>query len=253
MEEAFFERDGKRLAYLKSGVGKKRLIFLHGLCGAKEFWAPQIEYFEKTFEVLSIDLPGHGKSSPVSADRFLSESVQIVSEFLKYSIDHPTILLGHSLGGVILNEILDQVPSITSCVFVDSPCLYSLRKLSEYQDWEQEILRAEIPGEMIQEWFGSFLTEKCPVSWKEKVVGGAAQSSPQWIAGVMRNLLAPKMSAYSGPIFVVEGEQFYPQGNQLSWLSLYPQARGWKYPGQGHFYFLEDPQVFNQAVSGFIG
>ena len=50
------------LAFDSAGEGSPHLLFLHGWCGDRSFFAPQFDHFSAAHRVVSVDLPGHGKS-----------------------------------------------------------------------------------------------------------------------------------------------------------------------------------------------
>ena len=39
------------------------LVLVHGFLGSAQMWEPQIEYFKKEYRVITLDLPGFGKSN----------------------------------------------------------------------------------------------------------------------------------------------------------------------------------------------
>jgi pimeloyl-ACP methyl ester carboxylesterase len=56
------------LAFDSAGEGSPHLLFLHGWCGDRSFFAPQFDHFSSTHRVVSVDLPGHGKSRAPTAN-----------------------------------------------------------------------------------------------------------------------------------------------------------------------------------------
>lgn len=86
-------------AYSMSGEGEL-LVLLHGFTGTKETWAPFLSTLTKRFQVVTIDLPGHGKTKtavPVTIEQFVHDLDHIVTSFGRENFH----LLGYSLGGRI--------------------------------------------------------------------------------------------------------------------------------------------------------
>ena len=54
---------GDRLWYEDHGAGTP-IVFIHGWCMSSAVWRLQLEGLSDTFRVITIDLPGHGKSLP---------------------------------------------------------------------------------------------------------------------------------------------------------------------------------------------
>ena len=54
--------DNLRIRYLdNASVGKKTLVFLHGLGGSIESWDNDLSYLSKKYRVVAFDLPGFGR------------------------------------------------------------------------------------------------------------------------------------------------------------------------------------------------
>src|SRR6201986_3265220 len=54
--------NGVKIAYTDTGKSDTTLLFVHGWCLNKRFWANQAKYFGKRYRVVAIDLPGFGES-----------------------------------------------------------------------------------------------------------------------------------------------------------------------------------------------
>ena len=81
------------------------LVLVHGFLGSSDMWNPQIKFFKDDFRVIVPALPGFGKSSTISS----CDSIQCMAEILLDSLEKKKIksfnLLGHSMGGMIVQEI----------------------------------------------------------------------------------------------------------------------------------------------------
>ena len=81
------------------------LVLVHGFLGSTEMWEPQIKYFKENFRVLSPALPGFGKSNKLQS----CESIKCMAECILKALEKKKIkrfnLLGHSMGGMIVQEI----------------------------------------------------------------------------------------------------------------------------------------------------
>lgn len=99
-----FSEDGSPIRYEVSVCGEPTLVFIHCWTCDREFWRLQIEYFQRTHQVVSLDLAGHGESGSKRQDYSMEafgEDVVAVVE----SIDaDEVILIGHSMGGPVAIE-----------------------------------------------------------------------------------------------------------------------------------------------------
>lgn len=77
------------------------VVLLHGFLESVEIWDKFVSYLEKDFSVLSIDLPGHGRSGvagEIHSMELMAASVFSVTDHL--GIGNFTVC-GHSMGGYI--------------------------------------------------------------------------------------------------------------------------------------------------------
>ncbi|WED22610.1 2-succinyl-6-hydroxy-2,4-cyclohexadiene-1-carboxylate synthase [Vibrio sp. JC009] len=82
---------------------KPLLVFIHGLLGSGEDWKEVLDALED-YPRLTIDLPGHGKSTGCSADGFeticnqIAQAIKGLLSREKLPAGYPVILIGYSLG-----------------------------------------------------------------------------------------------------------------------------------------------------------
>ena len=81
------------------------LVLVHGYLGSSEMWSLQRDYLSKFFRVISPALPGFGESHEAES----LDSINAMAKFVINIIDEKKIdnfnLLGHSMGGMIVQEI----------------------------------------------------------------------------------------------------------------------------------------------------
>ena len=61
--EVAVSSDSVRIAYNVYGAGKTSLIFIHGWSCDSRYWKNQTNVFSKDYQVITIDIAGHGNSS----------------------------------------------------------------------------------------------------------------------------------------------------------------------------------------------
>ncbi|MDM5330490.1 alpha/beta hydrolase [Neobacillus sp. CF12] len=92
---------------------RKTLVLLHGFLSSTFSFRRLIPYLNKEFQVLSIDLPPFGKSE--KSNNFIysySNLAQTVIELVQTLGLNEITLIGHSMGGQIVLNILHQQPDI---------------------------------------------------------------------------------------------------------------------------------------------
>ncbi|MGF6851879.1 alpha/beta fold hydrolase [Paraburkholderia sp. CI3] len=91
----------KRVAhYLEKGTGEP-LVLIHGVGMQALAWYPQIEDLSPEFRVISVDMPGHGRSDPLEPGAGLPQFVEWAASFIE-ALDLGSVnLAGHSMGSLI--------------------------------------------------------------------------------------------------------------------------------------------------------
>ena len=80
-------------------------VFVHGYLGSSEMWCFQKNYFSKYCRVIAPALPGFGESHSVKSLNSINDMAKNIIEILnKKKIDRFN-LIGHSMGGMIVQEI----------------------------------------------------------------------------------------------------------------------------------------------------
>ncbi len=81
------------------------LVLVHGFLGSSEMWILQKKFFSKFFRVLAPAIPGFGESSNVKSCNTITEMAKSILKILKIRGIEKFNLLGHSMGGMIVQEI----------------------------------------------------------------------------------------------------------------------------------------------------
>ena len=81
------------------------LVLVHGFLGSSKIWEPQINFFKDYFRVITPDLPGFGKSSKIKSLDSINAMAKIVLELLKKRDIKKFNLIGHSMGGMVVQEM----------------------------------------------------------------------------------------------------------------------------------------------------
>ncbi|GAB3696611.1 hypothetical protein GCM10027592_19910 [Spirosoma flavus] len=90
--------DETAIHYVAAGSGQPTLLFVHGSNIDRTYWEAQLVYFQDRFQVIAIDLPGHGKSGR-DRERWSTTGMgEDVASFIKSLKLDQVILIGHSLG-----------------------------------------------------------------------------------------------------------------------------------------------------------
>ncbi|RYU91438.1 alpha/beta hydrolase [Mucilaginibacter terrigena] len=113
--------NGVRIDYTDTGKGDTTLLFVHGWAINKTYWADQVAYFGKRYRVVTIDLPGFGRSGK-NRTKWNTEAY---GQDIKNVIDQlglkNVILIGHSMAGnIVLQGAVDAPENVIALVGVDN-------------------------------------------------------------------------------------------------------------------------------------
>lgn len=91
------------------------VIFIHGAGGSSAVWYKQLKDFQREFNLLLIDLRGHGKSADLPRDiwnkHYTFEAVtEDIIEVLNHLSTPPAHLMGVSLGTILARQLAELQP-----------------------------------------------------------------------------------------------------------------------------------------------
>ncbi len=92
------------LHYNLSGIGDITLLFVHGSFLDETIWNSQVDYFSSSYQVVTIDLAGHGKSGNNRNTWTIEQFGQDVIALIKVLQLKNIILIGHSIGADAILE-----------------------------------------------------------------------------------------------------------------------------------------------------
>ena len=81
------------------------LVLVHGFLGSSKMWKPQIDFFKYHFRVITPDLPGFGRSNKAKSHNNIQSIANLLLDCLEEKKIDKFHLLGHSMGGMIVQEM----------------------------------------------------------------------------------------------------------------------------------------------------
>ena len=100
--------EGKQISYWigRNGLieGREVVLFIHGAGGGQYTWSFQKGFFEKRFNPIIIELPGHGESGGKGEEE-IGRYAEHVHAFLGTMGLQKVFLVGHSMGGAIVQTL----------------------------------------------------------------------------------------------------------------------------------------------------
>lgn len=86
------------------------LVLVHGFMGGSRQWNGLVEALARSFDVITVDLPGFGENADLEAPKSIAAYAMWVLDTLSAQGIDRFHLLGHSMGGMIVQEIVAIAP-----------------------------------------------------------------------------------------------------------------------------------------------
>ncbi len=113
--------DGLRWEVRACGTGKP-LLLLHGFTGRGTAWGAHAAAFAHAFRVISVDLPGHGRSGTATPERMTVErTADDLAAILRRTVAAPADVLGYSLGARVALRLAIAHSSVVRRLVLESP------------------------------------------------------------------------------------------------------------------------------------
>jgi pimeloyl-ACP methyl ester carboxylesterase len=122
---------------LNKSMGEgENVFFFHGLGGNIYNWAYQTKYFSETHNVLSLELPGHGRSSGKGGST-IEYYTDLIRQFFDIMELETVVIVGHSMGGVVALDFAFKYPGrLKALALVAAAAKFDIptQKLMELKD-----------------------------------------------------------------------------------------------------------------------
>ena len=119
---------GKNESFSRISDKGKPIVFLHGFTESQKIWKHFVKALSNEFRVITIDLPGHGKSECIGDVHTMELQADVVHTVLKKEGIRRCIMTGHSMGGYVTLAFARKYPGklkgfciFHSHCFADSP------------------------------------------------------------------------------------------------------------------------------------
>ncbi|GAC14601.1 alpha/beta fold hydrolase [Aliiglaciecola lipolytica] len=249
--------------HLSSNLAEKPyIVLLHGLFGSLDNLSMVRKALESTYNVLSIDLPDHGKSAFTEKFSFHSYAQKIVELLTDLDIQKVAIL-GHSLGGKIAMTIALNFPNLVEKLIVAdiAPVSYTPRHQNVFKALNAVNLPHLTSRTEADKTMSAYLHE---AGVSQFLLKSLKQTDGQWRWDFNLALLERDYAELSKsiacdtsskiPVLFIKGglsDYILPEHKQVI-SKLFPNSSAKVIGSAGHWLHAQKPQIFNRLVVEFL-
>lgn len=139
MIEKTFNTGNLALNYMESSPSGPPVLLLHGFATRWQSFNQIIPELAKDWHVYALDLRGHGKSGRAKTYR-IQDNVPDIELFIRECIKAPTIVIGHSYGGMIGILLAASNPELVKGLIIGD----SLLSTEAFREHSQEHIKQTI-------------------------------------------------------------------------------------------------------------
>lgn len=237
------------------------VVLLHSLATHSELWAFQVPAWSAHFRVISVDLPGHGRSAVPAGNVSLAGMAREVVAVLDHLQIARAALVGLSLGGMVAQAVaLGHAHRVTAMVIAHAG---ARTDASVREIWEQRIQQFEAGGlaglshPTLERWFPRAFSESSPITmaWMARLI---EETDPRGYVGAIRAIQdldhLDRLPSVAVPTLVIAGEADAAVPSTVASMVAHriPNARLRLLEGTGHIGNVQQPILFTELVGQFL-
>jgi len=245
--------DGLQIHSTTTGNGPKTVILVHGWTCDDTTWTEQVPVLAKQYRVITLDLPGHGKSDSPKDGEFSMDLFARAVEAVRAEVkaDH-AVIVGHSMGSPVVIRYAQLYPQHTvALVLVDG--LMPAANASGAPPLNLGAAMAGPDGRrnregMIRGFFSVSTTPAIQTKILDMMLGAPKATA---VGAMNATFNAPTDdSMVKAPILGIYAGR--PLAAREAVLARFPNAEYTQIPDTGHFLMLEKPDEFNRLLLAFL-
>jgi pimeloyl-ACP methyl ester carboxylesterase len=244
--------DGANIHWTSSGSGTRAVVFVHGWTCDDSSWSAQVPALSAQYRVITLDLPGHGKSAAPKNGKFSMENFARAIEAVRAEagVDR-VVVVGHSMGTPVIRKYQLMYPQhVAGMVLVDGlvplpgapsgftpPPLTGAEGLAAREGMIRGMFSASTSAPLQEHIL------KMMLGAPEATAVGAmgATFDPSWLSA--EPVKVPVLGLYAENSALRGGDGM---------KTVFPTLEYHEIPGTGHFLMLEKPAEFNKLLGDFL-
>jgi pimeloyl-ACP methyl ester carboxylesterase len=240
------------------------LLLIHGFPFNHEMWRPQIETLAGNSKIIAPDLRGHGQSPPTpgpySMDMLADDCASVLE---KLGVQQPVTVCGLSMGGYVSFAFFRRYPQLVAgLILVATRSGADAEEAKKNRDIAAEKVRTEGTQPVIESMLPiamSPTTYQKQTDLVQQVEGIMQKTTPEGLISALMGMKSrpdstPTLDKITVPTLILHGadDQIIPTSEAEAMHAAIQGSQFIIVPDAGHLPNLEQPQIFNQAVDGFL-
>ena len=246
-------------------TSKEWVTFVHGAGGSSSIWFKQIRDFKKHFNVLILDLRGHGNSKPTLKDTFnpkytfdsITNDIVEVINHLEIEKSH---FIGISLGTILIRNLAEKKPGLVQSMVMGG-AIIKLNTRSQILMKLGVIFKSVVPYMLLYKFFAFIIMPRKNHKKSRSLFVNEAKKLYQkefirWfkltseINPLLRFFRAKDIKIPTLYVMGSEDHLFLPSIKNI--VAKHTTSSLFVIDNCGHVVNVEQPEVFNNETIGFI-
>jgi len=225
------------------------LVFIHGAAWTRAMWAPQVEALADSFQIVTLDLPGHGAlaDEPFTMQR----SVEVVDRAVSLSGQPCATIIGLSLGGYVAMSYAAHAPERCAGLVLSGCAIEYAGLLGRISQFDATLsLRIVRPSRLAQMQTASLrATYPGEIAEPQIAAGFTFEALPAVYGETARQRFRPLLRQYPGPTLILNGARDrLNRRSEARQLAATQHGQLQVIADAGHLCNLDQPAAFTDAV-----
>jgi pimeloyl-ACP methyl ester carboxylesterase len=245
--------DGFNIHSTTAGSGRATLVLVHGWTCDESSWAGQVPALSRTYRVITLDQPGHGRSGAPADGKFSMDLFARAVEAVRAEARADKIVLvGHSMGAPVIRQYARLYPQhVAGLIAVDGPL--DMRQFPA--DFKPPTLTGPEGHKAREGMIRSMFTPQTPPELQQKILAMMLKAPEATAVGAMGSMMDPalrKSDVMPMPALAIWAGTNQQQPKLEDTRKILPNYEQTQVAGTGHFLMMEKPDEFNRLVVAFV-
>lgn len=244
---------------MNASSSKPTLVLVHGYLGGSLQWKDQVATFSDYFNVITPDLPGYGLKNQQQTPETIGGFADYVLEQLDEQGIGSFHLLGHSMGGMIAQEMISKAPHRVKklILYGTGPIGVMPGRFESIEESKQRLIDDGIEStarRISAKWFVDGENSHAYEGCADIAVHASTQAAVAGLTAMASWSGKDLLTEIASPTLVLWGDQDqsyqWPMPEAL-WKEI-PNASLSVLSGCSHAVHLEKPELFNAILLDYL-